>query len=104
MYVCVLFVCYMCVCVFCCVCVCVCVCVCFVVCVLFCLVFEDHSKLNSIRFNFVYILIDEWYQHFRTVLETNDPLNHEAEDDIPDDEVFHVVGKVGWFDEPVTKQ
>ena len=41
-----------------------------------------------------------WYQHFRTVLETNDPVNHAAEDDIPDDAVDDVEG---LMNEPVTK-
>ena len=41
-----------------------------------------------------------WYQHFRTVLETNDPVNHEAEDDIPDDAVDDVEGLIN---EPVAK-
>ena len=37
-------------------------------------------------------------------MERNDPLNHKAEDDIPDDVVVAVVGKVGLFHEPVTKE
>ena len=42
--------------------------------------------------------------HFGTVLERYDPVNNEAEDDIPDDIVVAVVGKVGLFHEPVTKE
>ena len=34
------------------------------------------------------ISIDMWYQHFRTVLETDDPVNHEAEDDMLGDIVI----------------
>ena len=35
-----------------------------------------------------------WYQHFRTVLETDDPVNHEAEDNILGDTVGDVDGGI----------
>ena len=45
-----------------------------------------------------------WYQHFRTVLETNDPVNYEAEDDFLGDVVDDVEGDIGLINEPVTQK
>ena len=49
------------------------------------------------------ISIDMWYQHFRTVLETDDPVNHEVEDDILGDIVGDVEGDMDLINEPITK-
>ena len=49
------------------------------------------------------ISIDIWYQHFRTVLETDDPVNYEAEDDILGDIVGDVEGDIDLINEPITK-
>ena len=54
---------------------------------------------SSSRSKVTFIII----QHFGTVLETNDPLNHESEDDIPDGVVVDVVRKGGVITEPATK-
>ena len=42
------------------------------------------------------ISIDMWYQHFRTVLEADDPVNHEVEDDILGDVVGDVEGDMDF--------
>ena len=47
--------------------------------------------------------IDMWYQYFRTVLETDDPVNHEAEDDILGDIFGDAEGDMGLINEPITK-
>ena len=44
------------------------------------------------------------YQHFRTVLEIDDPVKHEAEDDILGDIVGDVEGDMDLINEPVTKR
>ena len=49
------------------------------------------------------ISIDMWYQHFRTVLETDDAINHEAEDDSLGDIVGDVEGDIVLINEPITK-
>ena len=49
------------------------------------------------------ISIDMWYQHFRTVLETDDSVNHEVEDDILGDIVGDVEGDMDLINEPITK-
>ena len=43
------------------------------------------------------------YEHFRTILETNDPVNHEAEDNSTGDVAGTVDGDVALINEPVTK-
>ena len=43
------------------------------------------------------------YEHFRTILETNDPVNHEAEDNSTGYVAGTVDGDVALINEPVTK-
>ena len=49
------------------------------------------------------IPIDAWYQHFLTVLETNESVNHEVEGNTPDQVVDNVEEDVGLINESITK-
>ena len=49
------------------------------------------------------IPIDTRYQHFRTILETYESVNHEVEDNTPDQVVDNVEEDVGLTNEPITK-